>query len=74
MLLLTEDGIIAARDRLGRTPVVIASKDGAFAVSSESCSFPNLDYENERYLGPGEIVRIYSDRVEQIREAFWAAD
>ena len=69
MLLLTEDGIIAARDRLGRTPVVIASKDGAFAVSSESCSFPNLDYENERYLGPGEIVRIYSDRVEQIREA-----
>ena len=56
MLLLTEDGIIAARDRLGRTPVVIGRKDGAYAVTSETCSFPNLDYEIERDLGPGEIA------------------
>ena len=67
MLLLTEDGIIAARDRLGRTPVVIGKKDGAYAVTSETCSFPNLDYEIERDLGPGEIVRLRPDGVEQLR-------
>lgn len=68
MLLLTEDGIIAARDRLGRTPVVIGRKDGAYAATSESCSFPNLDFEVERDLGPGEIVRLYPDRMEQLRK------
>lgn len=67
MLLLTEDGIIAARDKLGRTPVVIGRKEGAYAVSSESCSFPNLGYETERFLGPGEIVRIHSDGIENIK-------
>lgn len=59
MLILTDDGsIIAARDRLGRTPIVIAHKEGAYAFSSESTAFPNLDYEYVRDLGPGEIVRI----------------
>ena len=48
MLLLTENGIIAARDRLGRTPIVIGRKDGAYAASSESTCFPNLDYEIDR--------------------------
>ena len=55
MLLLTEDGIIAARDRWGRTPIVIGKKDGAYAATSESSSFPNLGYEIDRYLGPGEM-------------------
>lgn len=68
MLLLTEDGIIAARDRLGRTPVVLGKKEGAYAVTSETCSFPNLDFEIERDLGPGEVVRIWADRVEQLRK------
>ena len=68
MLLLTEDGVIAARDRLGRTPVVIGRKDGAYAVTSETCSLPNLDYETERDLGPGEIVRLRPDGVEQLRK------
>lgn len=68
MLLLTENGIIAARDMLGRTPLVIGRKDGAYAVTSESCSFPNLDYEIDRYLGPGEIVRLTADGVEQLRK------
>lgn len=69
MLLLTEDGsVIAARDRLGRTPVVVGKKEGAYAASSESTCFPNLDYEIEKFLGPGEIVRLYSDRVEQLRK------
>lgn len=67
MLILTEDGIIAARDRLGRTPIVIGRKDGAYAVTSESCSLPNLGYEIEGYVGPGEIVRLFPDRIEQIK-------
>jgi len=54
MLLLTQKGIYAARDRLGRTPVVIGKKEGAFAVASESCAFPNLGYKVEKHLGPGE--------------------
>lgn len=67
MLILTEDGIIAARDKWGRTPIVLAKKDGAYAVSSESSSFPNLDYEIEKYLGPGEILKIYADKTVQLK-------
>jgi amidophosphoribosyltransferase len=65
MLLLTEKGIFAARDKLGRTPLVIGKKDGAYAAASESCAFPNLGYEIEKYLGPGEIVLISPDGCEQ---------
>lgn len=67
MLLLTEDGIIAARDKWGRTPIVIGRKEGAYAATSESSSFPNLDYEVDRYLGPGEVVCLRADGVEQLR-------
>jgi amidophosphoribosyltransferase len=65
MLLLTRNGIYAARDKLGRTPVVLAKKNGAFSVASESCAFPNLGYEIEKYLGPGEIVLITAEGFEQ---------
>ena len=68
MLILTENGIIAARDRLGRTPIVIGKKDDAYAASSESTCFPNLDYESDRYVGPGEILRITADGIEQLRK------
>lgn len=68
MLLLTEDGIIAARDKWGRTPIVIGKKEGAFAATSESSSLPNLDYEIEKYVGPGEIIRIRADGLEQLRK------
>ncbi|MBW9278026.1 amidophosphoribosyltransferase [Bacteroides hominis] len=68
MLLLTEDGVIAARDKWGRTPIVIGKKEGAYAATSESNSFPNLDFEIERYLGPGEIVCMHADRLEQLRK------
>ena len=69
MLLLSEDGsIIAARDKWGRTPIVIGRKEGAYAATSESSSFPNLDYEIDRYLGPGEIVRMTADGGEQLRK------
>jgi hypothetical protein len=66
--LLTEDGIYAARDKLGRTPVIIGKKDGALAASSETCAFPNLGYEIEKYLGPGEIVRMTAEGCEQRKE------
>jgi amidophosphoribosyltransferase len=68
LLILTEEGIIAARDKLGRTPVVIGKKDGSFAVAVETCSFPNTGYEIEYYLGPGEIVKITSDGYEQLKK------
>ncbi len=67
MLILTDNGIIAARDRLGRTPVVIGKKDGAYAVASESCSFPNTGFELEYFLGPGEIVHITADGYKQLK-------
>lgn len=69
MLLLTEDGIIAARDRWGRTPIVVGRKDGAMAATSESTAFPNLGYDIEHYVGPGEIVRLRPDGMEVMRPA-----
>ena len=56
MLLLTPKGIYAARDKLGRTPVCVAQKDGACCISFESFAHLNLGYTQERELGPGEIV------------------
>ena len=83
MLILTEDGIIAARDFLGRTPIVIGKKEEhrlsplgtdefiqAYAVSSETTSFPNLDYKTVRDVGPGEIVRLRPDGFEVLQPAF----
>ncbi len=68
MALLTEEGLIAARDKLGRTPVVIGRKEDAYAVASESCSFFNLGFEHMRDLGPGEIVRITADGTEVLKK------
>lgn len=65
LLVMTDEGIYAARDRLGRTPIAIGVKPGAYAVTSETCAFPNLGYEVERDLGPGEIVFVTADGVEQ---------
>jgi len=56
LLILTEDGIYAARDRLGYTPLIVGKKDNAWAVTSESSAFPNLDFDIAKFLGPGEIV------------------
>ena len=67
MLLLTEDGIIVARDQWGRTPIIIGKKEGAYAMTSESSSLPNLDFEIERYVGPGEILRVRLEGIEQMR-------
>ncbi len=68
MLLLTEDGIIAARDAWGRTPIVIGKKDGAMAATSENTAFPNLGYETSYFVGPGEIVRLNHNSIQQLRK------
>jgi amidophosphoribosyltransferase len=70
MLVLTEDGIIAARDILGRTPIVIGRKEDAYAASSESSAFPNLGYTTVRDVGPGEIVRLTADGIEVMQQPF----
>ncbi len=68
MLILTENGIIAARDKWGRTPIIVGKKEGAYAVTSESSSLPNLDFEIDHYVGPGEIIRLHADGWEQLRK------
>ena len=66
VLLLTDRGIYASRDWLGRTPVVMGRKYGAIAATLETCAFPNLGYEIDRELGPGEIVRFTPEGIEQL--------
>ncbi len=69
MLILTPDRIIAARDKLGRTPIILGKKDGAFAFASETSSFPNTGFEIEHYVGPGEIIEATADGYKTIRPA-----
>lgn len=68
MLILTEDGIIAARDYLGRTPIIIGQSDDGYAVTGESSAFLNLGYRRLRDVGPGEVVRLRHDGVEVMRQ------
>lgn len=63
ILLLTPKGIYAARDKLGRTPVAIGKKEGAFCAAFESFSYLNLGYSEYKELGPGEIVVITPEAV-----------
>lgn len=67
ILVLTEEGLYAARDRYGRTPIILGKRDGAYAVTMETTAFPNLNYERVRDLGPGEIVRITPEGAEQMQ-------
>ncbi|MCR4955083.1 MAG: amidophosphoribosyltransferase [Lachnospiraceae bacterium] len=62
MLILTPKGIYAARDKMGRTPIILGKKDGARCACFESHSFLNLEYEYDRDLGPGEIVVFDKDK------------
>jgi len=68
LLLLTNEGIYAARDKLGRTPIILGKKAGALAACSESSSLSNLDFEIEHYVGPGEIIFMTPDRWVQKRK------
>ena len=67
MLLLCKDGLYAARDRLGRTPIIIGKRDNAYAASSESSAFPNLGFEVCHYPGPGEIVKLTPEGMETVK-------
>lgn len=65
MLILTDKGLYAARDRYGRTPVIVGRGANGYAVTMESCAFPNLGYEIVHELGPGEVVLITPEGFEQ---------
>lgn len=67
ILILKNDGnIIAARDRLGRLPVLIGKNENGYCVSFESFAYQKLGYENEKELGPGEIVELSADSMTQL--------
>jgi len=66
MLILTDNGIIAARDYYGRTPIVIGKKEGSYALTFDCHSFANLDYSIEQFVGPGEVVKVNMDGVQQM--------
>ena len=70
LLILRENGnIIAARDRLGRTPVLIGKNEEGYAVTFESFAYEKLGYAPERELGPGEIVELSPDGITRLAEA-----
>jgi amidophosphoribosyltransferase len=64
LLLLTKEGIYCARDRNGVTPLVIGEKEGEVAVASETCSFPNLDFQIKKFIDPAEVVFISKKGIE----------
>jgi amidophosphoribosyltransferase len=68
ILILTDKGIYAARDKRGRTPIAVGQKNGTAAAAMETCAFPNLGFETLKYLGPGEIDFITADGFE-VRKA-----
>ena len=65
LLLLTREGVYAARDRLGRYPLVVGEKGGDFAVATESSSFLNLGFKVIKFLEPGEVVLIDKNGLKQ---------
>ena len=68
LLIMTKEGIYAARDRYGRTPVVVGKKEDAYCVSFENFAYINLGYTDYKELGPGEIVFVTPEHVETLRE------
>ena len=68
VILVTPQGIYAARDKLGRTPVIIGKKEDAFCASFESFAYLNLGYQDYKELGPGEIVFFTADSCETVSE------
>jgi len=69
LLLINKDGIYAARDRLGYTPLVMGERGGdAWAVTSEACAFPNSGFETVKYIDPGEITLLTENGISQKKE------
>lgn len=66
MLVLTDHAIYAARDRFGRTPIIIGKNDKGYVCASESSSFTNLGYSYVRDLGPGEVVQMSADGIREV--------
>ena len=67
ILILTSKGtIIAARDRLGRTPIMIGKSEDGYCASFESFAYQKLGYEDEKELGPAEIVEFSADELKQL--------
>ncbi|MCM8760663.1 MAG: amidophosphoribosyltransferase [Candidatus Omnitrophica bacterium] len=69
LLILSKEGIYAARDRHGYTPLVIGKKKDSWAVTSETAAFPNNGYEVVKDIGPGEIILIDEDGPTQKRSS-----
>jgi len=67
LLLLNEEGVYAARDRCGYTPLVIGRRKDAWAVTSETTAFPNNDFKIIKHLDPGEIILINDEGIMQKR-------
>ena len=67
LLLMTKEAVYAARDRMGRTPLVLGKKEDGYCVSFENFAYINLGYSDYRELGPGEIVKITPDGVETLK-------
>ena len=65
VLLLKQEGIYAARDRFGRTPLVVGEREGEFVIATETCSFLNLGFQIKKYLAPGEIVLVGRSGLEE---------
>jgi len=69
VMILTQEGTIyAARDKYGRTPLAVGTRNGSIAVASESCAFANLGYTITKSLQPGEIYRISEGKCLQVKE------
>ncbi|MGB3480267.1 MAG: amidophosphoribosyltransferase [bacterium] len=68
LLLLGKEGIYAARDRYGRSPLVLGEHKGDKIVVSETCSYKNLGFKTKKFLGPGEIVLISDGKVKQLKK------
>ena len=66
MLVMTEHGIFAARDMLGRTPLFIGEKEGAHCISFEDFAYINLGYKTCKELGPGEVVFVRPDKIRTV--------
>jgi len=69
LLLLGKEGLFAARDKYGRTPLVLGEKKGAKIVVSETCAFKNLGFSTRKFLGPGEILLLNENKTEVLKEA-----
>lgn len=70
ILIMTSEGIYCARDKYGRTPVIIGKKDGAYCATFESSAFLNLGYQHVKDLGPGEIVFMTHDQLKQEQKPY----